>query len=131
MANIGAMSIAGVPALRDPRPVAPFSYDERERGFLQFFIQFDSFKGPHSASIGGKSFGIPELGLGLMSHEDGVNCTAQHVPGRVPAGRSLRDSRSRGRGGISTLDVAPSILAFFDVVKADYMVGKASIRLNS
>ena len=105
------------------RPAAPLSYDERERGFFQFYVQFDSYCGPPYALVQGNAVELGALGLGLMAHEDGVNCTAQHVPEGAltvytPAGnRSWNGSRDR----ISTIEVAPSILNFFGFDAPGYM----------
>jgi Type I phosphodiesterase / nucleotide pyrophosphatase len=109
----------------DKRPVAPLSYDERSRGFFQFFIQFDNYRGPPHARLGGKQLQLGELGLGLMAHEDDVNCTAQHVPeGSLFAyGKGIREDGGGPRGSLSTLDVAPSILSFFGFETPSHMRG--------
>jgi hypothetical protein len=125
------MSIAGSPFVQDRRPVAPMSYDERERGFFQFFVQFDSYKGPPSASIDGRTVPLGEAGLGVMAHEDGVNCTAQHVPeGSLLVYRhGSRAPDPRAIPKVSTLDMVPSILRFFGFDRLDYMRGSPSVAL--
>jgi len=113
---------------RDSRPVAPMSFDERERGFFQFFVQFDSYDGPLVAHLRGRQFSLSELGLGSMAHEDGVNCTAQHVPegSLIVYRRGARHDAGK-RGVISTIDVTPSILRFFGFQAPTYMRGRPTV----
>jgi len=131
VAGIQRVSIAGSPFVQDRRPIAPMSYDERERGFFQFFVQFDSYKGPPFASIDGRKVSLGEAGMGVMVHEDGVNCTAQHVSegsllvyrhgSHAPLPREITK--------VSTLDMVPSILRFFGFDRPDYMRGSPSVAL--
>jgi hypothetical protein len=111
------------------RPTAPMSYDERERGFFQFFIQFDNYSGPPYALLGGRRVDLAELGLGLMAHEDGVNCTAQHVPegSLLIYTPGVTASTGDSRPKISTVDVAPSIMRFFGMEAPAHMVGNPTI----
>jgi hypothetical protein len=131
--KIESLSVGGFLIKRDARPISPLSYDERERGFFQFFVQFDSFSGIDTAVVADEVIKLSDLGLGFIAHEDGVNCTAQHVPtgslwvyhkGMQSQGLSCRDS-------ISTLDVAPSILRFFGHDKPVYMPGTTSVTFDS
>jgi hypothetical protein len=131
--GISRLQIGDAKFKEDKRPVHPMSYEERERGFFQFFIQFDGHSGAGRAEIGDRSVPISEIGLGLMAHEDGVNCTAQHVPeGCLLAydGDSSHDTKRR-RETISTLDVAPSIMRFFGLEPPSYMRGTASVAIGS
>lgn len=132
VATLQKVSIGANAFVPDRRPVAPMSFDERERGFFQFFIQFDSYKGPPTASIDGRIVPLSEMGLGLMAHEDGVNCTAQHVPeGSLLVCRHGQPARSAEKvAKISTLDVVPSILRFFGFDTPGYMRGSPSIALG-
>jgi hypothetical protein len=127
---LGSLSIGGTAGLRDRRPVAPFSYDETQPGSFQFFIQFDSYAGPEAATLNGGSVSFVELGLGLMQHEDGVNCTAQHVPqgSLFVYGSGLARVGTGGREAVSTTDVVPSVLEYFDVERPAYLQGRPSIR---
>ena len=70
---------------------------------------------------------------GMMAHEDGVNCTAQHVPvgSLLLYGKQAGGSSGSRRTGVSTLDVAPSILQFFGFERPAYMRGLPSIRFDS
>jgi hypothetical protein len=133
VSNVDTLIIDGETIKRDNRPVGHLSYDERDRGFFQIFVQFDNYAGPSTASVAGKSVALEDLGLGYMAHEDGVNCTAQHVPeGSLwlyPKDPS--DPGSGIRDTISTIDVAPSILRFFGLEQPGYMRGSSTIGLHS
>jgi hypothetical protein len=67
-----------------------------------------------------------------MAHEDGVNCTAQHIPnGSLMVYEHGQHERSgQGRANISTLDVVPSIIKFFGLEVPAYMRGTPSIDLS-
>jgi hypothetical protein len=116
------------------RPTGSMSYNERERGFFQFYVQYDNYAGPDQVLIGGVSRTLSAAGLGFMTHEDGVNCTAQHIPtGSLwvyRLGSSHRGAAGAARREISTLDVAPSLLRFFGHSPPSYMEGKASVNLQ-
>jgi hypothetical protein len=118
---------------RDPRPVAPLSYDERESGFFQFFVQFDNYAGDSIVQVNGHQYNFQDLGLGMMPHEDGVNCTAQHVPvgSLLVYPHDTNATCASSRTSVSTLDVAPSIMRYFGIDKRPYMQGSASIALGS
>jgi len=121
--TLETISINGNRFVEDRRPIAPLSYDERERGFFQLFIQYDSYSGPNTAVINGTSVNFADVGLGLMPHEDGVNCTAQHIPeGSLVVYQALqRQAGARSAKPISTTDIAPSILKYFDIPPPRYM----------
>lgn len=112
------------------KPVAPMSYDERERGFFQLFIQFDHLKGDEQVELDGKQVTLKDLGLGMMAHEDGVNCTAQHVPegSMLIYGVAAHGSSERVR--ISTVDFVPSLMKHFGVPSPAYVQGAGGITLG-
>jgi hypothetical protein len=128
--RIETLSIGGINIIRNQKPVGPMSFDERHRGDFQFFIQFDSYRGDDFATICGKSYKLADIGLGLMAHEDGVNCTAQHVPEGVVFVYPSARPPSVVRETVSTLDVVPSIIQFFGLEKPAYMPGTPSIDLE-
>jgi hypothetical protein len=130
--GLEGMKIGEIAGKWDKRPVGPFSYDEAVPGSFQLFIQFDSYSGPRSGSILGRQVALEEMGLGFMQHEDGVNCTAQHVPegSLVLYSVSGSDHAAGSRQRVSTSDVVPSILAYFDIPSPGYMRGRASIQLS-
>lgn len=127
--NLGKLSINGAGFVEDRRPLAPMSYDERERGFFQIFVQHDSYRGPNSLLIEGRKIDFDDAGLGLMPHEDGINCTAQHIPeGSLLVFRPLvQKIGSRSTEPISTVDIAPSILRYFGLPVPSYMRGNSTI----
>jgi hypothetical protein len=121
--GLTSMSIGGRNVRRDKRPRGPASFDEREEGFFQFFVQFDNYAGPDEVTINSRRMALSEAGLGMMAHEDGVNCTAQHVPeGSLLVYRADHlDGGRRADTRISTLEVAPAICDLFGVPRPAYM----------
>ncbi len=108
------------------RPDKAACFELRD-GYLHLFVQFDNYNGPLSMTCGGKEFSFHEAGLSMMAHEDGVNCTAQHIPqGSLLVYRP--DKPDASRTSISTLDFVPSILSNFGIVKDTRLGGKASIQ---
>lgn len=103
-----------------------------DANILHLSFQIDDYAGAAEAQIGNEHIGFDELGIGFMSHDEGVNCTAQHSaegslavwPANIPEQPQQRPSP------ISTLDFAPSLLARLDVAKPDYMSGLPTIGLG-
>jgi hypothetical protein len=132
--KIKSLEIAGQRFVEDRRPIAPMSYDEREQGFFQFFVQFDNYDGSDSLQLNDKNTPLSQMGFGMMAHEDGVNCTAQHVrEGSLIVYHPhtlVENMTNRERQRVSTLDFVPSVLANFGFTAAPYMNGKASIKIS-
>ncbi|ADV84764.1 hypothetical protein [Terriglobus saanensis] len=108
------------------RPDKRACFELRE-GYLHLFVQFDNYDGPLTMSYRGVEKSFHEAGLSMMAHEDGVNCTAQHIP----QGSLLiysPDSPDASRTSISTADFVPSVLRNFEMPKARELSGTASIR---
>jgi hypothetical protein len=118
--------------VRSAKIVGPMSYDVRPGNHVHIFVQFDNYQGPDQAFIGNNSYTLGELGLGQFAHEDGVNCTAQHVPsGSLIVYRPGNAAgQGQARGEISTLDFAPSVLAHFGLSRPAYMRGQPSIEVG-
>ncbi len=125
--SLETMVIGGVAAVRDQRPIAPFSYDEAQTGSFQFFIQFDNYRGLEEAALRQGKISFADLGLGLMQHEDGVNCTAQHVAAGSLFVYGAGLAREK-REAISTNDVVPSILRYFGIEPPAYLPGNPTVR---
>jgi hypothetical protein len=129
-AKLDTLTIGGQRIVRDRRPLPPIAYDESEEGgTFHLFIQFDSYAGPARATVGEVELPFEELGLGMMAHEDGVNCTAQHVPEGALA---VFDPRARPGGAdarpeVSALDFVPSVLANYGLPIPGGLRGRASI----
>lgn len=132
LAGLESVGVADAQMRRNRRPVGPLSYDERDRGFFQVFVQIDNYRGPDSVRIGGQSVPLAEAGLGMLAHEDNVNCTAQHVPAGslISYCREPRGRPAHGREQISTLDVVPSIMKLFGLETPAYMRGRAAVALG-
>jgi len=132
LAGVQSLVVGDVHIKHEKSPVLPLSYNERD-GFFQLFVQFDSYQGPDSALMRGKSMRLAEVGLGKMAHEDGVNCTAQHVPtgSLLVYGAGVPTRGAGQRDTISTLDIAPSILNFFGFERPAYMRGTPSMKLGA
>ena len=100
-------------------------FDIRD-GNLHLYVQFDNYQGPHSVMVGGERRSFEAAGIGMMAHEDGVNCTAQHVPNGTLLIYSPENPESI-RSQISTVDVLPSMLANYGLDSGGPLPGRASI----
>jgi hypothetical protein len=124
--RMATLKIGGHSMVESMRPLAPMSYDERERGFFQLFVQFDHFAPDTKVTLRGEDVAIESLGLGMMAHEDGINCTAQHVPEGCmlvySSGSSgTHSGREAHRQRVSTLEFVPSVLQHFNVTAPEYL----------
>ena len=129
--RLATMSIDGHAMVESKRPLAPMSFNRQQDGFFQIFIQFDNYAGDRHLVVADARCPLAEAGLGMMAHEDGVNCTAQHVAdGALQVYRAARRpaaDKPAGRPRISTVDIAPSLMAHFGIRPADYMTGRPSL----
>jgi hypothetical protein len=108
------------------RPDKSACFEIRE-GYLHLFVQFDNYSGPLVFLCGNMEMSFNEAGLSMMAHEDGVNCTAQHIPqGSLLVYRP--DSPDASRVSISTVDFVPSVLANFNLPSSPDLAGSPSIR---
>ncbi|MGK2904555.1 MAG: hypothetical protein ACSLE7_17150 [Mycobacterium sp.] len=121
--NLAALKIDGHSMVESLRPLAPMSFDEREQGFFQLFVSFDNFVSGAKSTLHGEEIAPERLGLGMIAHEDGVNCTAQHVPeGAMIVYSSLsREMAMDNRHRVSTVEFVPSMLRHFNIAAPDYM----------
>jgi hypothetical protein len=107
------------------RPDQKACFELRD-GYLHLFIQFDNYEGPLTMSVGSKEVGFVDAGLSMMAHEDGVNCTAQHIPqGTLLVYRPEKPDTSRT--SISTVDFVPSVLSNFGIERDPTLAGRSSI----
>ncbi len=125
--RLRTLAVEGHEMVADARPLHALSFDEQEGGFFHIFVQIDSYTGPREARLGGQRFPLGGLGMGMMAHEDGVNCTAQHTP---EGSLFVYDPRSRAgdsaRERISTLDVLPSLLHLMEIPAPAYLRGRTT-----
>lgn len=125
--KLESIRIGNEPMVFSNRPDSKACFELRD-GYLHLFVQFDNYDGPLSFTCGGVEKSFHEAGLSMMAHEDGVNCTAQHVPqGSLLVYTPDRPDTSRTL--ISTRDFVPSMLANFGIQKDSELAGTASIRL--
>ncbi|RRN62200.1 hypothetical protein [Caulobacter sp. 602-1] len=106
-----------------------FSLSDDENVHISF--QIDDYEGADVAAVGNREVSFDDLGLGRVSHDEGVNCTAQHS-----ANGSLIVHRVSGKSAvgadipvISALDFVPSVLDHFGLAKPSYLTGKPTIAL--
>lgn len=126
--KLESIRIGDTPMEFSKRPDKKACFELRE-GYLHLFVQFDNYNGPLSVTYGATEKSFNESGLGMMAHEDGVNCTAQHIP----QGTLLVYSPNRpdiSRTLISTRDFVPSMLKNFGISVDNKLRGSASIRLG-
>jgi hypothetical protein len=72
--------------------------------------------------MGNREVKFPEIGLGVIETDFQQGCTGYHIPeGMLFAFDPQRSAATRGVSQVSTCDIAPSILNFFDVSPASYM----------
>jgi hypothetical protein len=128
-AALASLRLGDVASARSKRPVCPICFDESETGFFQVYCQLDSFRGDVPLFINGEPRSAASAGLGMMPHEDGVNCTAQHVRegSLLVFDQRAEPQVQRPRQQISTLDVVPSICRFFGIESPGYMHGRACL----
>ena len=117
---LSTVQIDGERMIEDRRPLAPLSFEANESGTVHIFMQWDNYAGSSKVSILGREYSFAEAGLGLMVHEDGVNCSAQHVKNGALI---VYGGKSEGtyRQSISSIEVAPSILNHIGVSIPSYM----------
>jgi hypothetical protein len=124
--RLESVKIGTEPMVFSKRPDKKACFELRE-GYLHLFIQFDNYDGPLTFTFGDVKRTFHEAGLSMMAHEDGVNCTAQHIPqGSLLVYRPDRPDASRV--SISTVDFVPSVLANFGIQRDTDLRGAPSIR---
>jgi hypothetical protein len=94
----------------------------RQNSFFHVSV-YDERPGLTDAYLRDRKTTTAALGLGYMIHEDEVACTAQHVPqGSLIIYSPHAERRAQGgRGEISALDFAPSVLKHFGCEVPAYM----------
>lgn len=123
LTSLHALSIDGARAIESVSPTAPMSFDESAPNFFQVFIQFDHYEGDGSGDLAGERIKLSEIGIGTMAHEDGVNCTAQHIPNGSLLIYNPTQPRPRTskREVVSTTAIAPMLLKHFGMTPPEYM----------
>jgi hypothetical protein len=106
----------------EKREVAPLSYDRCGETF-HLFVYFERHTGALKAELGDDPVTFESLGWGFYEHQDNIDCSARHTPHGLllvhdPAITSVNDNF---RSKISTLDIAPTLLDYFDAPVPSYM----------
>jgi hypothetical protein len=109
--------------LESEKEIFPMSYALHEGNFFSLYVNFDAYTGEHVGYIGNEPKTFEDLGIGFLPHEDGVSVTAHHHPDGIlliydPTRRACERSRLR----VSTLEIAPAVLAHYGIPAPDYMV---------
>lgn len=108
-----------------------FTYKQSNAHTVHISLQIDDYAGPAEVRIGNETLGFDQIGLGFVSHDEAVNCTAQHcAEGAMFVHSGSTGSAPRMIEHRSILDVAPSILRHFNVAIPAYMAGEGSIPLS-
>jgi hypothetical protein len=126
--QLTGMSIDGTPMIRDHRTFHPLCFDEQDGTFM-LYVAIDDYAGPAVANVRDRDVPFAELGLGMMAHEDGVNCTAQHTAEGMLLVYDPRRKYQNGheRPEVLVTDIVPSLLDNFDVERPGYLEGEASL----
>lgn len=105
---------------------APLDYRTDGDGF--FSLDFGQINLPDDAAveIAGETCSMEEAGLANMEIQDRAGSSAYHIPeGTLIVYDGTAPSRDRPQ--ISALDIAPSILASFDIAPPEYMRAAAAL----
>jgi hypothetical protein len=106
-----------------------FTFCQSDDRTVHISLQMDDFDGEEKAVVGDAMFSFNEIGLGLVRHDEGVNCTAQHsAEGSLLVHRAGSASEYAGYRRISGLDFAPSVLTHFGVSLPSHLQGQPTIR---
>jgi hypothetical protein len=114
--------------LESETEVSPMSYALHDGNFFSLYVNFDAYTGEHVGYIGNEPKTFEDLGIGFLPHEDGVSVTAHHHPEGIlliydPARRAGEGSRLH----ISTLEIAPALLAHYGIAAPHYMVKPSDV----
>lgn len=127
---LGRVTINGSNFVVSNKPVGPASYAiSTESKFVHLFVHVEGLEAPQ-VEIDGKRCQNSAAGIEFLSYDDGVNNTAQHVPeGSLIVFPGVGNS-SAAEQTISTLDLVPSLLQFFDVDPDPVLPGQSSVPLR-
>jgi hypothetical protein len=113
--------------VENEKEIYPMSYALHEGNFFSLYVNFDAYTGEHVGYIGNEPKTFEDLGIGFLAHEDGVSVTAHHDPEGILLIYDPTRRAERSRPRVSTLEIAPAVLAHYGIPAPDYMVkpGKA------
>jgi Type I phosphodiesterase / nucleotide pyrophosphatase len=105
------------------KEISPMSYALHDGNFFSLYMNFDAYTGEHVGYLGNEPKTFEDLGIGFLPHEDGVSVTAHHHPdGILLIYDPTRPSSAGSRLRVSTLEIAPAVLAHYGIAAPDYMV---------
>jgi hypothetical protein len=105
----------------------PITFARSDRVTVHVSLQIDDYLGPAEARLGNRSVPFRDIGLGLISHDEGVNCTAQHCAEGSLTVRRPGGARAQALKVVSSVDFVPSLLKHFSVAGPSHLLGEASI----
>jgi len=119
--KLSAITVSGRKMVASQNEIAPLSFHRNGNGF-HVFVYFEGYAGEQSLELGGRSIPFTECGFGVQEHQDEIACSARHTPDGVLLVHdpNVRPSETR-RSRISTLHIAPALLAMFGVEPRSYM----------
>jgi hypothetical protein len=119
--RLQSLSIAGSSMSASRREIPPLCFDRTGSSF-QLYVYFENFKGAWVGSVGGSAVTFEELGLAFHPHQDEIACSGRHIPeGMMLVYDPRQAAVDTGRHSISTLDIAPALLHYFDITPPNYM----------
>jgi hypothetical protein len=106
----------------------PITFARSDGRTVHVSLQIDDYGGPPEARLGNRPVSFADIGLGVIHHDEGVNCTAQHC-----AEGSLVVRRPDATGTtepkvVSSLDFVPSLLKHFGVETPAHLPGEAILQ---
>ena len=103
--------------------ISPMSYALHDGNFFSLYLNFDGYTGEHVGYVGNEPKTFDDLGISFLPHEDGVSVTAHHHPdGILLIYDPTRPGSVGSRMRVSTLEIAPAVLANYGIAAPDYMV---------
>lgn len=109
----------------------PITFSLSDDATVHISFQIDDYDGEDAATVGNRKVTFGDLGLGRVSHDEGVNCTAQHSANGALLVHGVDRAQARSpMPTISSLDFVPSILDHFGLPKPGYLAGEATIPLS-
>jgi hypothetical protein len=105
------------------------TFKRSDANTIHLSLQIDNYSGAREAMVGNSVIAFDDLGLGFVSHDEGVNCTAQHCAEGSLFVLNPAERQRITQPEVSILDVAPSILGRFGLPVPAYMLGEQAIGL--
>ena len=108
----------------------PITFSKSDESTVHISFQVDDYAGNRSAKLGNETLSFEELGVATVSHDEGVNCTAQHCAAGSLTVWSPEMTPRSGVSTVSSLDFLPSVLAHYGKTVPNYLKGENTIQLS-